>query len=452
MNKLNNFLLFLENLISGTFPFSLLMLTGLFLTVKGRFFQFKRFIPSCFLVIKAFKHKRKEGEISSFAAACTAISATVGTGNIAGVAGALAIGGAGSVFWMWISALCGMAIKFGEIALAIIYREKKGENFRGGPMYYIKNGIKGPFKFLSLLFAVFTLPAVFVGGNMTQTNAAVTAISDDIKTRLFVGIIFGLGTALIIGGGIKRVGAVTEKLVPIMSLVYVIMSLVILIINTRFLPTAFKMIITGAFNPKAVTGGAVGSAHTAMMIGASRGIFSNEAGLGTSAMAHATAFDAKSDTQGLFGIFEVFIDTILLCTLTALTILCSRVNIEYGKTASTELAQMALDTVFGNASHILIAVMMCVFGFSSVIGWAVYGEISIEYLLGKKGIIAFKLLYPLACISGAICGTDFVWRLASFFNGIMLCINLPAILLLSNDFLESEKNGKKNRKNMGFFG
>lgn len=434
---MKNIFLTIENLISGAFPFCLLLITGLFLTFKGGFFQFKKFPFACSLVFKAFKSPKKSGEISSFGAACTAISATVGTGNIAGVASALSIGGAGAIFWMWISALCGMTVKFAEIALAIIYRENQKGNYRGGPMYYIKNGLGSKFKILSTIFAVFTVPAVFIGGNMTQTNASITSVTYDYKSRLIFGVIFALFTALIIGGGITRVGNVTEKLVPLMSIAFILMSTIILIINLDFLPTAFKMIFKGAFNPKAVTGGTVGSIHTAMMIGASRGIFSNESGLGTSAMAHSTAFDAKADTQGLFGIFEVFVDTILLCTLTALTILCSRVNIDYGKAASTELVESALSTVFGGSlSHLLLAIMMCIFGFSSVIGWAVYGEIAIEYLLGKKGVFFYKLLYPIACILGAISDTSSVWRLASFFNGIMLCINLPPILLMYNKFLE----------------
>ena len=443
--------MFFENLISGALPFCLLLITGILLTLKGKFFQFRKFPLSCALIFKAFKTKKCKEEISSFGAACTAISATVGTGNIVGVAGALTIGGAGAIFWMWISALCGMTVKYGEIALAIIYREKYGENYRGGPMYYIKNGLGSRFKFLSALFAVFTLPAVFIGGNMTQTNASVTSISTDYKSRLVLGIIFGVATALIIGGGIKRVGNVTEKLVPLMSVLFIIMSNVILIINIDYLPTAFKLIFEGAFNPKAVTGGAVGSIHTAMMIGASRGIFSNEAGLGTSAMAHSVAFDAKADTQGLFGIFEVFVDTILLCTLTALTILCSRVNIIYGTATTTELVENAFSTVFGNLSHLLLAAMMCIFGFSSVIGWAVYGEIATEYLFGKKSTFFYKLIYPVACIFGAMVSTTTVWRLASLFNGIMLCINIPPILLMCNEFLESDKNGKKNKGNKKLF-
>lgn len=443
---LGDILIYAENLISGTLPFMILIIIGVYLTLKGRFFQFRKFPHSVGLVIKAFKSKKCDGEISSFRAACTAISATVGTGNIAGVAGALSIGGAGAIFWMWISAIAGMAVKFGEIALAVIYREKHGDKYRGGPMYYIKNGLPNSFGILGVIFAVCAVPAVIVGGNMTQTNASVTAINSDIKTRIIAGIVFCTATALIAGGGIKRIGAFTEKLIPLMSVIYVIMSVVIIAFNIDFLPTAFKMIIEGAFNPRAVTGGAVASVGTAMMIGASRGVFSNEAGLGTSAMAYSVASDAGSKTQGLFGIFEVFIDTLVLCTLTALTILCSRVNIDYGSAASTELVREALSTGFGEWSQAVLAAMMCVFGFSSVIGWAVYGDISTEYLWGRRGRFIFRVIYPLSCILGAVLDTELVWRLAAFFNGIMLCVNLPAILLLSDNFLKEEKNEQKNRK------
>ncbi len=444
---MQNILLFLENLFSGTLPFSLLLITGIYLTLGGSFFQFRRFPQSVKLLIKAIRTKNNPSELSSFEAACTALSATVGTGNIAGVAGALALGGAGSVFWMWISALAGMAVKAAEITLAIIYRENNGNEYRGGPMYYIKNGLPRKFWFLGTGFAFFTLPAVIMGGNMAQTNASVTAVSNNPKIRLIIGILFCVTAIIITRKGIKGIGKVTEKLVPIMSLLYVIMAVGVIVLNKENLLPAFQMIIKGAFKPAAVTGGVVASVQTAAMLGASRGIFSNEAGLGTSAMAHGAAFDADADTQGLFGIFEVFLDTIILCTLTALTILCSGVNIEYGKAAGSELVLKALTLNFGEISHIILAVMMCTFGFSSIIGWAVYGNITTEYIFGKKAVVLFELIYPLFCVLGAILSTGIIWRLASLFNGIMLIFNTPAILLLSNKFFESDKNGTKNKKN-----
>ena len=445
-------MIFIFELIGGTLPFLLLIITGVFLTARGNFFQFKKFFSSVRLVIKAFKAPKSKDELTSFKAACTALSSTVGTGNIAGVAGALALGGAGACFWMWVSAIFGMAVKAAEIALSVAFRERMGKKFHGGPIYYIKNALPRSFGILSLIFAALLLPAVIVGGNLTQTGASVDAVSKSPFIKILIGIIFCVLTAVIAGGGIKRIGAFTEKLVPFMSLLYVFMALTVIFFNINRLPTAFKMIFEGAFNPRAVTGGAIGSMYTAVMIGSSRGVFSNEAGLGTSGMAHSAAADANRETQGLFGIFEVFIDTLLLCTLTALTILCSGVNIDYGNPASSELVQLAIKTVFGNWSQILVAVMMCIFGFSSIVGWAVYGEIGAEFLMGKKGGLAFKIIYPLFCILGAAIDTALVWQLATFFNGALLVINLPVILILSDKFLESDKNDRKNKYNKKHIG
>jgi len=431
---------FVERLISGMLPFSLLVICSIYLSIKGRFFQFTRFPESIKLVKKAFLSKKEtEKGISSLQSACTALSATVGTGNIAGVAGAISLGGAGAVFWMWISALLGMAVKYAEIALAIRYREKRNEEYIGGPMYYIKNGLPSAFRPLGFIFTLSTIPAVLCTGNITQTNAAVASISQNPIVGLLMGTIFALLTALVIRGGGKRIGRVTEKIVPLMSVLYTLMTLGVILSNFDYLPTALKMIITGAFTPKAVTGGAVGSIITVIITGASRGIFSNEAGLGTSAMAHSEAIDAQSTTQGLFGIFEVFIDTIVICTLTALTILCSRVNIEYGSIASSELVAKALYESYGGLSTAALGIMMCFFAFSSVIGWALYGNICTDYLLGEKFKKLFSVIYPLACISGAVFSADFAWRLSAIFNGIMLCANLPAILMLSDKILDKRK-------------
>ena len=438
---------FTEDFISGTLPFVLLILGGIFLSIKGRLFQLTGLLKSFGLVKKAVLKKGKnEKGVTSFQAACTALSATVGTGNIAGVAGALSLGGAGAVFWMWVSAFFGMAVKYGEISLSVKFRD--GEKLRGGPMYYISSAISKKLKGFAMLFCICALPAVIFSGNITQTNAAITSFSYNIMSKFILGIIFALFTALSLKGGIRRIGKVTEKLVPFMSVVYIMLSLTVICINYKFLPEAFRMIIEGAFSPKAVTGGAVGSMTRVAFIGASRGIFSNEAGLGTSGMSHSVAVDADYKTQGYFGIFEVFIDTIVICTLTALTILCSGVNINYGEDASSYLVINAVSTVFGSLSDVLIAFMMCIFGFSSVIGWAVYGEICIDFL--KKPVLKkiFTFIYPLFCIVGAVCNTAVVWRLASFFNGIMLIINLPAVIFLSDEFfIKRNKNDRnKNRK------
>lgn len=445
---LDKVLLFFEDLISGNLPFTLLISGGIYLTFKGGFFQFTGLFKSFGLVKKAvFAKKKSLSGITSFQAACTALSATVGTGNIAGVAGAVSLGGAGAVFWMWVSAFFGMAVKYGEIALSVKYRDN--QKLKGGPMYYIKTALPNRLKGFGTFFCICALPAVICGGNITQTNAAITSFADTFSLKLVFGIIFAVFTALSLGGGIKRIGNITEKLVPLMSVVYIILSVTVILFNCEMLPYAFSMIIKGAFSPRAVTGGVVGSIGRAAIIGASRGVFSNEAGLGTSAMAHSVAVDANSKTQGYFGIFEVFIDTLVICTLTALTILCSGVKINYGYDASSYLVIDAISEVFGPKSNIIISVMMCVFAFSSVIGWAVYGEICTDFL--KKPILkkCFLISYPTFCIIGAVCSTEIVWRLAAFFNGIMLIINLPMVVFLSDEFLikKVKKSDKtKNRK------
>lgn len=456
---MSDFILWLENLISGILPFIFLIFCGIYLTLKSRFFQF-RYLPSSvkYALGGIFSKNKSTDGVSPFQSACTALSATVGTGNIAGVAGAISLGGAGAVFWMWLSAALGMCVKVTEILLALKYREKAGGEYRGGPMYYIKNGLSSAFAPLGFLFAFAGVFAVFCSGNLTQTNASVTSVSDNFYIKLTVGIIFAAVTAFVIIGGSKRIGMFTEKIVPVMAAVYIVLSLGILIINIDFLKEAFIMIIKGAFNPSAVTGGLIGSVSATVMTGAARGVFSNEAGLGTSAMAHAAAENEEGVKQSLYGIFEVFADTIVICTLTALTILCSRVNINYGETASTELVQSAFSTLYGGWSFWLLGLMMCLFGISSVIGWGFYGVVCSGFAFGKAGKKLFTAIYPLVCIAGAVCRVDTAWRLSAFFNGIMLCINIAAVMLLSGEAaadmknfrLETGKKGKLNDKRTDF--
>ncbi len=431
-------MLFLINMLSGTLPFSLLILTGTVISFKTKFSQITEFPKSLALTLRAFKAKKRTGEITSFSAACTALSATVGTGNIAGVAGAISIGGAGAVFWMWVSAVLGMAIKSAEISLSVAYRERRNGEFSGGPMYYIKNGLPKFFKPLGMLFCLAAIPAVFFSGNITQINSAASVFESSPAIRWGLGLIFAIFTFLAIKGGFSAVARVTEKIVPLMSVLYIALSLWVILKNVQALPHCFYLIFKGAFNPKAATGGAVGSFVSCAFIGAARGIFSNEAGLGTSGMAHAAAVDAHSKTQGLFGIFEVFVDTILLCTLTALTILCSGVKINYGENASTELVLHSLEPCLGKAAIPVLGIMMCLFAFSSIIGWAVYGKLCVDYAFGERANKAFTFIYPIACIAGALLSGNKAWGLASLCNGIMLCINLTALLL--GDIYVRKKN------------
>lgn len=440
MCVMRDFFCFAETLISGMLPFVFLVFSGIYFTVKSNFFQFKYLPSSVAYALGSIFKKRKKGEVSPFQAACTALSATVGTGNIAGVAGALSLGGAGAVFWMWVSAFAGMIIKVAEIVLSLNYREKKDGVFVGGPMYYIKNGLPIAFKPLAAIFAVCGIFAVFTSGNLTQTNAAIASVGGGTAVKVTGGIVFAAVTAAVLAGGNTRIGAFTEKIVPLMAALYIAMTFGVIGKNLSELPHAFGMIIKGAFCPKAVTGGVIGSFTAALVNGASRGVFSNEAGLGTSAMAHSASDNTDGVKQSLYGIFEVFTDTVVICTLTALTVLCSGIYINYGATASTELVNEAFSVIYGDLSGALLALMMCLFGLSSVIGWGYYGTVCCSYVFGNKGKRLFVFIYPAACIIGAVCSADTAWRLSAFFNGIMLCVNTFAVMLLSSFVNEKLNN------------
>ena len=384
---------------------------------------------------------------------CTALAATVGTGNIAGVAGAIAIGGPGAVFWMWISALLGMCTKFSEVTLAVHFHETNAEGDRvGGPMYYIKNGLKAHWHWLAYLFAAFGVLTVFGTGNATQVNTITTAIDsalfnygiigkDSVGTlNLIIGIVLAVLIGLILLGGIKRIGSVTEKLVPFMALFYILLALGVVLINFRNIPHVFYSIVYGAFRPRAVTGGVVGSFFLSMKKGVSRGIFSNEAGLGTGSIAHACADTRKPVKQGLFGIFEVFADTIVICTLTALVILCSGTTVTYGQAAGAELTISGFTSVYGSWISVFTAVAMCCFAFSTIIGWGLYGARCIEFLFSSEKVVKpFMVVYSLVAILGATVELGLLWSIAETFNGLMAIPNLIAVFLLSGTVVKMVK-------------
>lgn len=419
---------------------------GLVLSFRTKFIQIRKF-PYAMKVTIGRMFKKKEavdGAMTPFQAVCTALAATVGTGNIAGVAGAIAIGGPGAVFWMWISAILGMCTKFSEVTLAVHFREKneKGE-LVGGPMYYIKNGLKKHWHWLAYLFSIFGVLTVFGTGNATQVNTITTAIDsalenygimsgDSAKTvNLIIGIILAVLLAMILLGGIKRIGQVTEKLVPFMALLYIVFAIGVIALNIQNIPSVFSLIIEGAFNPASVTGGAVGSFFMSIKKGVSRGIFSNEAGLGTGSIAHACADTRKPVKQGFFGIFEVFVDTIVICTLTALVILCSEVPINFGSAAGAELTISGFTSTYGSWVSIFTAVAMCCFAFSTIVGWGLYGARCIEFLFGSKVNKPFMLVYSLVAIVGATMDLGLLWSIAETFNGLMAIPNLIAVFLLS---------------------
>lgn len=435
-----------NNFIWGVPAMICIIGVGLVLSFRTRFLQIRKFPYAMKVTIgRMFRKKQAaDGAMTPFQAVCTALAATVGTGNIAGVAGAIAIGGPGTVFWMWISALLGMCTKFSEVTLAVHFREKndKGE-FVGGPMYYIKNGLKKHWHWLAYLFAAFGVITVFGTGNATQVNTITTAIDsalfnygiiskDSASTiNLVIGIVLAVLLALILLGGIKRIGQVTEKLVPFMALFYVVLALGVVILNINHVPAVFKEIVEGAFSPASVTGGVVGSFFMSMKKGVSRGIFSNEAGLGTGSIAHACADTRKPVKQGFFGIFEVFVDTIVICTLTALVILCSEVPITYGQAAGAELTISGFTATYGNWVSLFTAVAMCCFAFSTIIGWGLYGARCIEFLFGTKVNKPFMFVYSLVAIVGATLDLGLLWSIAETFNGLMAIPNLIAVFLLS---------------------
>ena len=435
-----------NNFIWGVPAMICIVGVGLLLSIRTGFLQIRKFPYAMKVTIGRMLKKREasDGALTPFQAVCTALAATVGTGNIAGVAGAIAIGGPGAVFWMWISALLGMCTKFSEVTLAVHFREKNAEgDLVGGPMYYIKNGLKKQWHWLAYLFAAFGVLTVFGTGNATQVNTITTAIDSalynygviseqNVSTlNLVIGIILAVLIGLILLGGIKRIGQVAEKLVPFMAVIYIILAIGVVILNYRNIPTVFASIFKGAFSPASVTGGAVGSFFMSMKKGVSRGIFSNEAGLGTGSIAHACADTRKPVKQGFFGIFEVFVDTIVICTLTALVILCSGVPVGYGDAAGAELTILGFTSTYGSWVSIFTAIAMCCFAFSTIIGWGLYGTRCVEFLLGTRANRQFMILYALVAIVGATMELGLMWNIAETFNGLMVIPNLIAVFLLS---------------------
>lgn len=453
-----------SNFVWGVPAMVCILGVGLYLSLRTDFLQIRKFPYAIRTTLGRIFRKREasNGALTPFQAVCTALAATVGTGNIAGVAGAIAIGGPGAIFWMWVSALFGMCTKFSEVTLAVHFRERneKGD-LVGGPMYYIKNGLGKHWQWLGILFSAFGVLTVFGTGNATQVNTITTAIDSallnyqmvsdsSIKTvNLVLGIVIAAVVAIVLLGGVKRIGSVTEKLVPFMALFYVILAVGVVVLNIKNVPGVIYSIVYGAFNPGAVTGGIVGGFFISIQKGVSRGIFSNEAGLGTGSIAHACADTQKPVKQGLFGIFEVFADTIVICTLTALVILCSGVPVNYGVAAGAELTILGFTSTYGNWVSIFTAVAMCCFAFSTILGWGLYGARCIEFLFSEKVIKPFMVVYALVSILGATIDLGLLWSIAETFNGLMSIPNLIALFMLSGTVVKLvkeyfENEGKEN--------
>lgn len=427
---------------------------GLLLSVRTGFLQIRKFPYAIRTTIGRMFRKKdaSDGTMTPFQAVCTALAATVGTGNIAGVAGAIAIGGPGAVFWMWCSALLGMCTKFSEVTLAVHFRERnKNGELVGGPMYYIKNGLGKHWKWLGVLFCVFAALAALGTGNAIQAGNIVGSIHTAVLTfqpdfageqtlNLVLGIVLAVLAAIVLFGGVKRLGAVTEKLVPFMAVVYILACLAVIVYNADALPKVFHDIFVGAFTPNGVTGGAVGSVFLVISWGMKRGIFSNEAGLGTAPMAHATTSEPEPVKQALYGIFEVFMDTIVICSLTGLTLLCSGINLNYGTMGETALVSEALGTLFTQrGGALVIAVALALFAFSTILGWALYGSRCCEFIFGHKAIKPYQILYVIVIVVGATVDLELVWDIADTLNGLMALPNLIALALLSGVVVKCTK-------------
>ena len=439
----------------------LLAFVGVLMTVLTRFFQishighwFKNTIGAIFGDKNVTKHT-SDKSISQFQSLCTALAATVGTGNIAGVASAIATGGPGAVFWMWIIAFFGMMTNYSENVLGILYRIKNDKDeWSGGPMYYLKNGLgakKGCKQIgavLAVLFCCFCLLASFGIGNMTQVNTIATNMLDAFSIPKFVtGIAVLILVGLVVVGGLKRIAAVTEKIVPAMVIIYILGTIVICLMHISSMGAVFASIFKGAFGLKAVGGGIVGSGvKLAVQMGMKRGVFSNEAGLGSSVMVHSNSNVKEPVRQGMWGIFEVFADTIVVCTLTALSVLSSGfIDLETGKvvdsvTNTGSLVGQAFGATFGQIGTGFVAIALLLFAFSTVLGWSHYGTKAFEYLFGTKSTIIYKVIFVLAVFGGAVMGENLAWDLSDTFNGLMMIPNLIGVLVLSPLVYKCTKN------------
>ena len=454
-SKINDF-------VWGVPAMVLILGVGLWLSCRSKFVQITKFGSAMRATIgRIFRREDAQaGAVTPFQAVCTALAATVGTGNIAGVAGAIALGGPGAVFWMWVSALLGMCTKFAEVTLAVHFRERNVHgDWVGGPMYYIKNGLKKHWHFLGYLYAALGVLTVFGTGNATQVNTITASIGSALKNfgllsedsvfgiNLVVGILIAIMVAMVLLGGVKRIGRFTEKLVPFMAVLYVILGLGVIVLNIGHVPAVLESIFVGAFTPAGFTGGVVGSLFISMRRGVSRGIFSNEAGLGTGSIAHA-ASDIKSHVeQGYFGIFEVFCDTIIVCSLTAFTILLGAPEIIYGATAGAELTISGFVNTYGSWVSVFTAIALCCFAFSTIIGWGLYGVRCLEFIVGSKANTIFMVLYSLVAIPGAILNLDLLWGIADTCNGLMAIPNLIALFLLSGTLVKLIRDYHGNHQN-----
>ena len=434
-------------------PGLLLMLSvGILLSVRTGWVQFRLFPAALRQFLSSLRKSDNKG-VSSYKALCTALAATVGTGNLAGVAGAIALGGPGAVFWMWVCALLGMATKFAEAVLSVRYRVMaKDGTYMGGPMYIVRQGMGRNWQPLAGMYCFFGVVAAFGVGSATQINTVLGGINGAVRSlggqesdfvNLIIGVALALLLVLVLLGGAKRIGSAAAFLVPFASVFYILLCIGVLVLRANTISAAFASIITGAFDPKAVTGGVLGSVFIALRVGACRGVFTNEAGMGTAGIAHAAAEVSHPAQQGLMGIVEVFIDTIVICTMTALVILCSGISIPYGHDLGIQITANAFSEIYGDWVHIPLAFTLCCLAFATIIGWGLYGTRCAQFLFGEDAWRKFVWLQAGSVVLGAILSTGTVWSLSEIANGLMSIPNLIILLYFCPELVKLTANYKK---------
>jgi AGCS family alanine or glycine:cation symporter len=421
----------ISSIVWGPYMLALILGTGLFLMLRLRLLPLLKIGYGFKELFKGTKHGGGEGDITPFAALMTSLSATIGTGNIAGVATAIGLGGPGALFWMWCSALVGIATKYAEAVCAVHYREVDEDGTHvGGPMYYIRNGLGKKWYWLGALFAVFGALAGFGIGNGVQSNSVAAALENTFGISTSVtAVVMMVMVGMVLIGGIRRIADVATRLVPTMAILYIVAGLAVLAVNFSALPEAIALVFKSAFSSSAVGGGAVGTAvMLAIQFGVARGVFSNEAGLGSAPIAHAAAETDSPVRQGTIAMLGTFIDTIIICSITGLAIIVTGAWAGEAKGAAMSQAAFASALPFGD---VIISIGLCVFAFTTILGWSYYGERCAEYLLGPKIIIPFRMLWILVVGIGALSELDAIWLIADILNGLMAVPNLIALLLLS---------------------
>ena len=424
----------INGIVWGPIMLTLLIGTGLFLSFKVGFIQFRKFGYAIKNTIGSVfgknQHSKDSSGVSPFQAVATAMAGTIGTGSIAGIATAIVAGGPGAVFWMWISALLGMVTKYAEIVLSLKFREKneKGE-WIGGPMYYIRNGLK--IKWLAAAFAVFAMIACLGTGNATQSNSISVALDSTLGVAPWItGVVLTVIVAAVILGGMRRIASVNEKLVPFMAVFYVVCAVIALVLNIKEIPAAFALIFKEAFNFKAATGGAAGyGIMLAMHYGFARGVFSNEAGLGSAPIAHAASSTKNPVDQGLWGMFEVFFTTIIICTFSALIILTTGIWSQ-GELNGAALSIASFNSIIPGIGGVGVTLSTVFFALSTILGWAYYGEVSVEYLSknSKKAVMVYRIIYVIMVFVGAVGNLELIWSISETMNGLMAIPNLIGVI------------------------